>query len=291
MNTQATIPIKSAGTFWMPVYGLGTWGMGGEFTSNCAEDKKCIEAIHRAITAGVSHIDTAEMYGDGHAEELVGEAIRGYPRKDLFIASKALAHHLKHDELIAAAERSIARMRCDYLDLYMIHHPSDETPIAETMRAMDALVERQLIRNVGVCNFKTSRLAEARAASATGVVCNQVHYSLVVREPETSGLLHYCHENGIMLVAWQPIDRGIYSAGSSPVVEELCAKYKCSPVQLALAWVMSQPHVCAISRTLSPNHLVENIAATMLMLEKPDVELLRLNYKAQRGRSEVYPLR
>jgi len=291
MNVAETIPIKAAGQFWMPAYGLGTWGMGGTFTSSCTDDAKCIQAIRRAVDAGITHIDTAEMYGAGHAEELVGQAIRGYPRKDLFIASKALAHHLAYDDLIAAAERSISRMACEYLDLYMVHHPSDDIPIADTMRGMSELVRRGFIRNVGVCNFSRERLHHARSVSPVEIVCNQVHYSLEVREPESSGLLTYCQENNVMLVAWQPIDRGAYSHHPSALLRDLCDKYQCTPVQLALSWVIAQPNVAAISRTLSPEHLAENIASTRIMLDRADVEMLRSAYDSKRTNSDVYALR
>ena len=123
------------------------------------------------------------------------------------------------------------------------------------------------------------------------IVCNQVHYSLAVREPESTGLLEYCQETGVMLVAWQPIDRGIYSHEPSGFVRGLCAKYECTPVQLALSWVMSQPNVAAISRTLSPDHLAENMAATRIMLDRADVESLGALYDKKRMKSDVYALR
>jgi diketogulonate reductase-like aldo/keto reductase len=290
-KTTTTIPTKTAGNFTLPFYGLGTWGLGGSFSADCREDEKCIAAIRRAIDAGVRHIDTAEMYGAGHAEELVGAASRGHPREKLIIASKALGHHLSKNDLIAAAEKSIARMQCDYLDLYLIHHPSDVVPIADTMRGMDELTRRGLIRAVGVCNFTVKRLREAQAAATQPIVCNQVHYSLSVREPETTGLLEYCQQNNVILVAWQPIDRGIYNQADCPLIAELCAKYSCTAVQLALSWIISQDNVVAISRTMSANHLEENLAATHIQLTDEDIEALRTSYNKQVARSDVYPLR
>lgn len=285
------IPTKTVGDFSLPVYGLGTWGMGGTFQKSLDDDERCIEAIRRCLDAGVTHIDTAEMYGDGHAEELVGQAIRGRSREQLFIASKALGHHLRHDDLLAAAERSIERMDCDYIDLYLIHHPSDEIPIKETMRGMAEAVRRGLVRNVGVCNFTVQRFRAAQAASSEKIVCNQVHYSLGVREPEATGLLDYCQQNDVTLVAWQPIDRGIYQTALSPEMRDLTVKYRCTPVQSALSWLISQKNVVAISRTMSADHLFENLAGAQIQLEPDDIEILRSSYGKPDSRSDVYPLR
>lgn len=291
VEERIAIPTKTVGGFSLPVYGLGTWGMGGTFQKNCDDDERCVEAIRRCLDAGVTHIDTAEMYGDGHAEELVGEAIRGRPREQLFIASKALGHHLGYDDLLAAAERSIQRMDCDYLDLYLIHHPSDDIPIEETMRGMAEAVRRGLVRNVGVCNFTVKRFEAAQAVSSEKIVCNQVHYSLGVREPEATGLLDYCQQNDVMLVAWQPIDRGIYQTAPSSEMREVCVKYNCTPVQLALCWLISQKNVVAISRTMSADHLAENLGGAQIRLEPADIESLRSAFGNRDSRSDVYPLR
>jgi aryl-alcohol dehydrogenase-like predicted oxidoreductase len=146
----------------MPVYGIGTWGMGGRMRANPTRDNEDIAALRAALEMGVRHVDTAEMYGDGHAEEVLCEAMKGFDREALFIASKALGHHLGRQELIAAAEGSLRRIDTDYLDLYMVHHPNDAIPIAETMAGMDALVRRGLVRHVGVSNFALPRLIARR---------------------------------------------------------------------------------------------------------------------------------
>jgi diketogulonate reductase-like aldo/keto reductase len=271
----------------MPVYGIGTWGMGGRMRADPARDDDDIAALRAALELGVRHIDTAEMYGDGHAEELVCEAIQGFDRSRLFIASKALGHHLGRHALIAAAEGSLRRLRTDYLDLYMIHHPSDATPIAETMEAMDELARRGLIRHVGVSNFAPARLAAAQAVSPQKIVANQAHYSVRVREAERTELLRYCQENDVMLVAWQPVEQG--SAGD--LLNSVAASYDVTPVQAALNWLVSQPNVCAIAGTRRVEHLRENLGALGWRMNSADIELLRSGYHDQADVSEVYPLR
>lgn len=271
----------------MPVYGLGTWGMGGRLQASSKQDKEDVAAIRAALDLGVRHIDTAEMYGDGHAEELICEAIKGYDRGRLLIASKALGHHLRRRDLIAACEGSLRRLATDYLDLYMIHHPSDQVPLAETMEAMDELVRRGLIRHVGVTNFSTERLKAAQAVSPQKIVANQVHYSVRVRQPERAGLLRHCQENDVMLVAWQPVEQGI----AGDLLNAVAASYDATPVQAALNWLIAQPNVCVIAGTRRVEHLRENLGALGWRMQPKDIELLREQYHDQADVSEVYPLR
>lgn len=273
--------------FRMPVYGLGTWGMGGWQRPDTAQDQTDIAAIRAALDMGVCHIDTAELYGGGHAEELVGAAIAGHDRAGLFLASKAPAHRLRRAALASAAEDSLRRLRTDYLDLYMIHHPSDEVPIEETMAGMDDLVRRGLIRHVGVSNFSAARLAAARAASPQPIVANQVHYSLRVRDPERTGLLVYCQDHDVLLVAWQPIEEG----APGDLLHAVAASYDATPVQAALNWLISQPNVAVIARTRERAHLRENLGALGWKMYDRDIELLRSQYHEQVDASEVYALR
>lgn len=272
--------------FRMPAYGIGTWGMGGWMSRDASHDREDIAAIRAALDQGVQHIDTAEMYGDGHAEELVCEGIKGYDRASLFIASKALSQHLGRRQLVAAAEASLRRLQTEYLDLYMIHHPSDEIAIEETMAGMDDLVRRGLVRHVGVSNFSRERLAVARAASPQPIVANQVHYSVRVRQPERDGLLDYCQRNDVMLVAWQPVEQGV----AGDMLHAIAASYDATAVQAALNWLISQPNVVAIARTRQITHLRENLGALGWKMEEKDIELLRSQYQDQTGTSEVYPL-
>jgi diketogulonate reductase-like aldo/keto reductase len=273
--------------FRIPAYGIGTWGMGGRARADSARDKEDVVALRAAIEMGVRHIDTAEMYGDGHAEELVCDALKGFDRGRLFIASKALGHHLGREALIAAAEGSLRRLGTDYLDLYMIHHPNDQTPIADTMAAMDELARRGLVRHIGVSNFSLPRLLAAQAVSPQKIVANQVHYSVRVREPERAGLLAHCQENDVMLVAWQPVELGV----PGDLLNAVAATYDVTPAQAALNWLMSQPNVCVIAGTRRVEHLRENLGALGWRMQPQDIELLRDQYNDQADVSEVYPLR
>ena len=172
----------------------------------------------------------------------------------------------------------------------MIHHPSDEVPIAETMEGMDELVRRGLVRHVGVSNFGVERLAEARRVSPQPVVTNQVHYNLQVRDPEQSGLLGYCAENDILLVAWRPVSRVLEGEGKA-LLENVARRYGATPVQAALNWLLSQPNVAVLARTRSIEHLRENLDAFTWQMSPDDVELLRSAFPGQMSHSSVYALR
>ena len=274
--------------FALPVYGLGTWGLGGYFAADGAEDAAAIRTIRTALDAGIRHIDTAEMYGAGHAEELVGAALRGYDRSAVWLASKALGHHLDAAGLPAALAGSLRRLNTDYLDLYMIHHPNDAIPLAETMRALDALREQGRIRAIGVSNFALPRLIEAQRHTRYPIVVNQVHYSLAVREPERTGLPAYCQAHDILLVAWKPLPP---LDPPAPLLAELAARYDKSPAQIALNWLIAQDNVVVISRTRDAAHLRENLGVVGWALSGADVERLRHDFPGQQARSDTYALR
>src|SRR3989344_5237732 len=191
------IPLKTLRSgFSLPVFGFGTWEIGGgRYRNFFNPDKVQVNAIIRAIKAGITHIDTAESYANGYAEELLYRAIKNFDRKKLIITSKVWPTHLKYKQLINSAANSLKRLKTGYLDLYLIHMPNPGIPISETIRALDKLKDEGLIRNIGVSNFSVSSLKAAQQASKNKIVVNQVHYNFIYREPETSGLLEYCQKN------------------------------------------------------------------------------------------------
>lgn len=189
----------------MPVYGLGTWNMGGGWDEpNSTNDQAEVAAIQAALQRGITHIDTAELYGGGHCEELVGEAIRGFDRSKLIITTKVLQGMAGgYDGVLRAAETSARRLGVDYLDLYLLHrYPRGK--VAEVVSALDHLVEQGLVKNIGICNVTAESFEDVQRHSANKLVCDQVDYSLQVREAERRGVLEYCQKNDIFLIAWGP---------------------------------------------------------------------------------------
>ncbi len=275
--------------FELPVYGLGLWQMGGRWEADSSRDRQEIEAIQAAIEQGVTHIDTAESYGKGHAEELLRQAIKGHDRKKLFIASKVSAWNQRRDDLLRACEASLKRIGTDYLDLYMIHRfPEKGIAIEETVRALDELVDRGLVKHIGVSNLSVNRFKAAQAYAKHLLVCNQLHYNVEYREVGAKGVLGFCQQNDVMLVAWRPLQKG--SLLESPLLAQIANKYGKTPAQIALNWLISQTNVVTLSKTSSHEHLMENLGALGWTMEPEDIERIRRDFPDQKFASDAVPL-
>ena len=264
----------------LPAIGMGTWEIGGDRERNDSHDKESIKAIRKAIELGIYLIDTAEMYGAGHCEEVVGEAIKPFPREKLFVVSKVWHNHLHHDDVIKAAENSLKRLQTDWIDLYLIHFPNPEVPLIETMQAMEKLVERKLIRFIGVSNFYISEVEEAKShLSQNEIVANQVDYSLLVRGRERD-LIPYCQKNRITVMAFKPLARPSAEGGlpQNEFLREIGKKYGKTPAQVALNWLISKEPVIAIPKAINLGHLEENTGATGWALAQEDLESISTHF-------------
>ena len=272
--------------FSMPVLGLGTWQMGGRMERDSRnDDAGQIQALKTGLDLGFNLIDTAESYADGKAEELVGEAIRGYDRGKLFLTSKVWKTHVAYDDVLRAAENSLKRLGTDYLDLYLYHQVNNEVPLKETMRAFDRLVSEKLVRHIGVSNFALERFKRAQACAEHKIVVNQIHYSLSVREPE-SELLPWLQENDVMIQAWRPL-RGVPDCA---LLNELCAKYGKTKSQIALNWLIMQKNIVTITASSSARHIQDNLDAAAFEMAPSDVELLTRDFPEKKFISDAVPL-
>ena len=256
----------------IPVIGQGTWGLGGGMTWDDSQDEMALQAIRNAIELGYTHIDTAEMYGRGHAEELVGQVIGDFKREDLFITSKVWKITMYYKNTLSALESSLLRLGTDYLDLYLIHRPNREIPLDETFRALNQLVEQGKVKYLGVSNFNLEQLKRAQALADTPLVTNQVPYNLHKRTYVDNGVLEYCQENNILLTAYSPIDRGYLL--EDPKVKEIAGKYAARPSQVALSWLILQPKVIALPMSTKREHLQENLGALKMELSEEDIKKL-----------------
>jgi diketogulonate reductase-like aldo/keto reductase len=276
--------------FKIPVFGIGTWMLGGDFKRDPANDGQSdIASLICGMEHGFKHIDTAEMYAGGFAEEITGQAIKGHSRERLFITSKVWSDDLTYDGVLRAAENSLKRLGTDYLDLYLVHKPNDQFPLAETMKAFDRLADEKLIRNIGVSNFSVERFKRAQQFCGYKIVVNQVHYNLASREPE-NGLLEFCQKNDVMLVAWRPLAKGAIIDVDYPFFDELCEKYHKTRAQIALNWLLSQDNVVTLSTMRSVSHLEENLAALNWNMSNEDIEALRRGFPGQEKISSALPL-
>ncbi len=277
-----TIPnLRLKSGFEIPKIGLGTWGIGGLAEADRTNDLDQIKSLQHAFSQGLKHLDLAEFYGSGHTEELVGQAIVDFPREKIFLTSKVLPVNASFEKLLASAEGSLKRLGTTYLDLYLLHGPSLDIPIAETMMALDRLLEQGLIRNIGVSNFSPERLAEAQSYSNNKIVVNQVQYSLQVREAEARGVLKYCQENDVALIAWRPLALGALSQNESGVLVQIAKEHSATPAQIALAWLIAQDNVGTIFKCSNPVHLKENLGALKIKLSRAEIELLREEFPDQ----------
>jgi len=264
----------------LPVMGQGTWNM----PESGSARREARRAIERGIELGMTHVDTAEMYGAGAVEEFLGEAIRGIPRDRLFIATKVLPSNATYQGTLEAAQRSLERLRCDYLDLYLLHWPGSH-PLEETMHALEALVERGTTRFVGVSNFETDLMLEAASyLRAVPLACNQVLYHLGERGIEHD-LIPVARQRGIAIVAYTPFGRGgfLRAAEGRGVLESVARKHGATPRQVALAFLTREQNVFAIPKAAQVTHVEENAAAGSLTLDAGDIAAIDEAFP--RGRS------
>lgn len=262
------------GGLQLPKIGFGTWRIGGEMSANRKDDARSIAALRCALELGYTHFDTAEMYADGHAEELVGQVIREsrVPRESLLITSKVLPSHLKYGDVISACERSLRHLGMDYLDLYLIHWSNSRMDLEDTFRALNQLVRQGRVRHLGVSNFNLALLKQSQAASETAIITNQVPYSIADRSYVKNGVTAYCQENDIIVTAYSPFEEGNLKV--NPTLERIAATHRVTPHQIALAWLVHQPGVITIPMSFNPRHQKENLDAVEITLTDAEMKTL-----------------
>ena len=271
----------------IPVLGLGTWRMGEEPGSRKAE----VAAVRTAIAMGLRLIDTAEMYGEGGAEEVVGQAIAealragDVRREELFVVSKVYPHNASRKGTPAACARSLARLGLDRIDLYLLHWRG-EHPLDQTCEAMRRLVDDGRIGRWGVSNFDTGDMDELAAVCGEPLDCaaNQVYYSMSERGPEFS-LLPWQRERGLPLMAYSPIDQGALAGDAA--LKKMAERLGVTAAQLALAWVVAQPGVVAIPKAVREEHLRDNLAAAELRLSAEDLAEIDRLHPPPRGKKPL----
>lgn len=258
----------------LPKIGFGTWKIGGGSFADPSTDSVSLAALHTAIETGYTHFDTAEMYANGHAEELLGRAIRSsqVKREALFITSKVTPSHLQYDEVLRSCENSLRRLQMEYVDLYLIHWPSAGMKLAETFRALNKLVHDGKVKHLGVSNFDLKLLKQSQELSETPLLTNQVPYSLGDRSYVQNGILEYCQKNDILLTAYSPIEEGNLKTNAK--LEAIAKAHGATTFQIALAWVISQPRIITIPMSANPKHIRENFEAAKIELSQSELETL-----------------
>ncbi len=282
---------------------MGTWQAGKEMWTGI-DDNETIKALQAAFDAGITTFDTAEAYGKGHSERIVGKALSPV-RDQVVLATKVFANHLAYDQVMQACERSLQNLQTEVIDLYQIHWPSGawgsaEVPIAETMEALNTLKQQGKIRAIGVSNFSREQIAEAGQYGQIDSL--QPPYSLFWRHLETDAMGH-CIDNGITILAYSPMAQGLLTGKFGPdhrfesgdhrarnrlfqpdnyrrvqqALEQLrpiAQRYECTLGQLALAWVVAQPNTCAIAGARNADQVAENASAADIRLAEDDLKAI-----------------
>ncbi len=279
---------------------FGCWELGGGMWEKAADEQN-IKAIQTAFENGVTSFDTAEAYGDGHSEKITGLALQG-KRKECVIASKVRKDNLKATDLRRAVENGLQRMQTDYLDIYYVHWPNPEIPLAETITEMDKLKAEGIIRAIGVSNFSLAQLKEASNYARIDVI--QPEYSLLQRDIETE-ILPYCKQNSIAVMSYSSIAKGIltgaFHLGKAQLKEgdfrrtrrfflpehleqetelimllkEIADSQNATLSQIAISWLLHQEGLTsAIVGTQSEKHLIENIQGSDIKLSPAEISNL-----------------
>ncbi|ONO48554.1 aldo/keto reductase [Burkholderia cenocepacia] len=273
-DTIATVVLPNGET--IPKLGLGTWEM-GERPARRADE---IAALREGIELGMTLVDTAEMYGDGATEELVGDALAGL-RDDVFLVSKVYPHHASRRGVVVACDASLKRLRTDRVDLYLLHWRGS-VPLEETVAGFDALQRAGKIRHWGVSNFDTADMAEL-VDEAGGGACatNQILYNIARRGPEFD-LLPWLADHRIPAMAYSPVDHGRLPKRSP--LDEIARLRGVSVTRVALAWVLAQPGVFAIPKASRIEHVRDNRAALDFVLSNDERAQLDAYFRPPRSK-------
>ncbi|ACY18251.1 aldo/keto reductase [Haliangium ochraceum] len=265
----------------VPKIGQGTWQLEGD------DSKEAIAAMRRGLDLGLSHVDTAELYGSGVVEDLVGEAIAGR-RDEVFLATKVLPSNATYEGTLRACERSLQRLDTDRVDLYMLHWRGPH-PLEDTFRAFEKLREQGKILRYGVSNFDVADLEEALAIVGPGkLACNQVLYHLQERAIEHA-VVPWCQAHGVPVVAYSPFGAGVFPDEESDggrALAAVAARHDASPRQVALRFLVRHEGVYTIPKAAQTEHVEDNAGALELQLEQRDVARLEMAFP----RGEARPL-
>jgi diketogulonate reductase-like aldo/keto reductase len=255
----------------VPVIGQGTWMIDGDSET----EARAIQTLRLGLDLGMTHIDTAEMYGDGHVEELVGQAIAGR-RDEIFLVSKVLPSNASYEGTLKACKRSLKRLKTEWLDLYLLHWRGSY-PLRETMRAMEKLVTEGLVKYIGVSNFDVEDLMEVEQALQTErVACNQVLYNLRDRGIERR-LLPYCSKKKIAVVGYAPFGHGNFPSLPSregKLLVEIGRRHNRTPKQVALNFLTRHPSIFTIPKTTRPDRIKENSGGVGWQLTEDEVNAI-----------------
>ena len=254
---------KKIGDFEVNQIGIGTAGVG-------RNDEKDIEAIRYSLSKGQNHIDTAELYENGHSEEIVAEVVKGYKREKLFVATKVWRNHATSDGVLRAIEGSLKRLNVGYVNLLYIHACWDEDKIDEYIKGLNRAQEKGFTRSIGVSNFDLKQLKKAVSLTKLPIVALQNHYNVNHKTEIDEKIRMFCKKNKITIVAYSPLE----NVFENSLINKVAEKYDKTPAQIALNWLIMQENVVTIPKSTDKKHIDENLGALEFEMVKEDLERL-----------------
>ena len=266
---------KKIGGFEVHPIGIGTWGIGGFMEPVRGNEEKEIKAIKYSMKSGQNHIDTAEMYGNGHSEEIVGEAVKGFDRDKLFIASKIHRNYTKSNKVEKSTERILKRLQIDYLDLLYIHSFWEEEDMKGYLKGVNSAMDSGLAKSIGVSNWSVENLRWGLSKTKNPIVANQMNYNILHQVEVPQEMKDLAIKENIMIVAYRPVERKLLADEcENEIVLRIAEKYRKTPAQIALNWLVSQEDVVTIPKSTDKAHIDENLEALEFVMEKEDIERL-----------------
>lgn len=258
--------------------GLGTWLLGGDVKENKNNnDKKDINAIIYALSNGINHIDTSESYSGGKSEKLVGEAIKNFDRNKIFIATKVREWNLEYEKIISSCYASLKRLQTDYIDLYYIHKQNENMSIKNICDALNFLLKKGIIRNVGLSNVTIKTIEEYNKYLIKKVYAIQNQYNLICRESQRKGIINYCLKNNIKFISWRPIllsypgvKDSMYKKGTYPLLDSIAKKYNVTNTQIVAKWLLQQDNVYIIFKSNNCKHIKEILDTDKFCISEDD---------------------
>ncbi|HEU5122090.1 MAG TPA: aldo/keto reductase [Candidatus Saccharimonadales bacterium] len=262
--------------------GIGTWNIGGTFSPDPTakyggtrplyenEDEE-VAAIRYSLSKGQNHIDCAELYGAFHTDEVVGKALVGLDRSDLFIADKLWRTSVGKGLVRPTVEKMLEKLGTDYLDMLYIHAPWSDVRWQEAIPQIDELIDEGIVRSLGVSNFTIDHMKEVQAIAKHSIAANQMNYNVLYRDEVTPEFRAYCSDNATQIIAYQPLKR--QQVNDNETINRIAAKHGATAAQIALAWLLSQG-IWPIPKAMQKEHIDENIGAVDIRLSDEDLTQL-----------------
>lgn len=262
--------------------GIGTWNVSGSFNSDPSakykgaepvkgNEEEEIEALRYSFSKGQNHIDCAELYGAFYTDEVVGRAIQGQKREDIFIADKLWKTSVDKGLVRPTVNKMLEKLGTGYLDLLYIHAPWEGVPWEDAIPQIDELIDEGIVLNFGVSNFTIKQMEQAQAQTKHGITANQMNYNVLYKDEVSQQFLDYCKENAIELVAYQPVKR--QEVLVNEIIQGIAKAHHATPAQIALAWLLHKGTL-PIPKAIHKQHIDENVAAIVLRLSDEEIDEL-----------------